>query len=295
MTCLIEKNIVDPSLREWVMPNFTTTTDADKAIASIIMMSALQKFFSYKFSLKCGIPSVTLLGDKADWELILTRIEKIPQLGQEPAQWYQLLKPVITRLVGTFDAPDTSVTKDFWQRIAHYSGGGSGPTYLSGWITVFAFWGERGISLFPTKSMGQDTLRPVLGHVRYHQIDTQDIPPAFGSLPVKFDDNGYEYDAIMVAGSVGFRVTSSGEPLTPMTGQRHCGPTEPNMELAVGLDTVQPESGWWILAKRKEGGRQGRGKRYQLSRDRVARISQLPSWRPSTKYPDKETESNMGL
>src|SRR5436190_18704185 len=35
MTYLIEKNIVDPSLREWMMPNFTTTTEIDRVVASV--------------------------------------------------------------------------------------------------------------------------------------------------------------------------------------------------------------------------------------------------------------------
>jgi hypothetical protein len=260
MTYLIEKNILDPSLREWVMPNFTTTTETDKVVASIIMMGALQKYFSYKFIIRCGLPSVTLLGDKADWESILTKIERIPQFGPEPGQWYGLLKPVVTRFVRTFDSPDAPETKDFWQKIAHYSGGGSGPTYLSGWITAFCFWDKVGRSLFPAEGIAPDDLvmrggttpHLVLDDAVYYRIDSTDIPPGFASVPVKVDDNGHEYDTIMVAGSVGIKVTSSGELLTPMRRWRYGGQTRLEEEPTVGLDTVQPESGWWIFEKKKE-------------------------------------------
>ena len=128
----IEENIIDPSLREWFMPAFTTTTKSDQATASIIMMSAMQKYFSYGCSLGCGLPSVTLLGRKEDWQKMLGRLERLRAFGEEPTRWYELLKPVLTKFVETFDNSESEKIKDFWQKIAHYSGGGSGPTYLSG-------------------------------------------------------------------------------------------------------------------------------------------------------------------
>jgi hypothetical protein len=83
-------------------------------------------------SITCGLPSVTLLGRKEDWEKMLYRLEKLKTFGDEPTQWYNLLKPVFKRFVETFDDPKGKATKDFWQTIAHYESGGSGPTYLSG-------------------------------------------------------------------------------------------------------------------------------------------------------------------
>lgn len=114
------------------MPAFTTTTKSDQATASIIMMSAMQKYFNYTCGICCGLPSVTLLGQKSDWEEILTRAERLKTFGEEPTMFYGLLKPVLTRFVQAFDDPNSEDIRDFWQKIAHYSGGGSGPTYLSG-------------------------------------------------------------------------------------------------------------------------------------------------------------------
>jgi hypothetical protein len=128
----IEENIVDPSLREWFMPAFSTTTKSDQATASIIMMSAMQKYFSYEGAIICGLPSVQLQGRKEDWEKMLGRLERLKSFGEEPTRWHELLKPVFKMFVKTFDAPESEEIKDFWQKIAHYSGGGSGPTYLSG-------------------------------------------------------------------------------------------------------------------------------------------------------------------
>ena len=129
---MIENNIKDPSLREWFLPAFSTTTKADQATASIIMMSTMQKYFSYGCRILCGLPSVTLCGRKKDWQEMLSRLERLQTFGEEPTMWYELLKPVLMKFVETFDAPESQEVKDFWQKIAHYSGGGSGPTYLSG-------------------------------------------------------------------------------------------------------------------------------------------------------------------
>lgn len=266
MTYKLEENIVDPSLREWIMPAFTTTTDTDRVVASVVMMGALQEYFSYRFHTLCGLPSVTLLGEKGDWEAILAKLERIPTFGEKPAQWYQLLRPVITRFISTFDAPESDETKDFWQKIAHYAGGGSGPSYLSGWITAFCFWGENGQLLFPAEGIKpEDTLmettfeqptpRLNLDGVLYHRIDTGDIPPGCVSVPVKVDDNGHEFDTMMVAGSCGMRVWSSGEmlvkrPVNRWHAQRNGAQEEVKVEMEeAGLDTVQPESGWWIFKK----------------------------------------------
>ena len=128
---MIAGNIKDASLREWILPQFSTTTKVDQAVASIMMMATLQKFFSYGCGVCCGLPSVTLLGEKEDWERLAGKAERLKTFGEEAGTWYGLLKPVLERFVKSFDEPEAEETKDFWQKIAHRSGGGSGPSYLS--------------------------------------------------------------------------------------------------------------------------------------------------------------------
>jgi hypothetical protein len=131
MTGLIDENIKDRTLREWILPQFTTTTNTDTAVASILMMATMKKYFTYSVCTSCGLPSVTLLGHRSDWERLVTMAERLPTFGAEPTTWYGLLKPVLARFVTSFDAPEAEETKDFWQKIVHYANGGSGPTYLS--------------------------------------------------------------------------------------------------------------------------------------------------------------------
>ena len=63
---LLEENVVDTGLREWIILDFSTTTRDDRVVAGVLMMGTLQKYFSYMFSIVCGIPSVTLLGTEED-------------------------------------------------------------------------------------------------------------------------------------------------------------------------------------------------------------------------------------
>jgi hypothetical protein len=105
MTAEIEKNVVDPSLREWIMPDFSTTTRNDTIACAIAAMATMKEYFSYTCCILCGIPRVTLEGKKKDWENILKRLEKLKQYGVKTIAWYHLLFPVISRFVKAFDDP----------------------------------------------------------------------------------------------------------------------------------------------------------------------------------------------
>lgn len=200
------------------------------------MMSTLQQYFTYKMFLRCGIPSVTLEGEKADWEKIMARINKLPTFGEEAGEWYKLLVPVISRFVTAFDDPESAENKNFWQKIAHISRGGSGPSYLSGWITAFCFWEKKGQNLH-RQAMKNSRHGLSLDGVQYHAVDMADVPPGWAAVPVKVNDNGYEYKARMIAGSVGIGTSSSGEPTA---------------DGSVGEDTLQPEVGWWMMKVKPE-------------------------------------------
>ncbi|KAI1787836.1 hypothetical protein LXA43DRAFT_1162762 [Ganoderma leucocontextum] len=56
-------DVVDSTLVEWILPDFTTSTPHDATICSVLLMSTLQAYFSYTMMCICGIPSVTLEGE----------------------------------------------------------------------------------------------------------------------------------------------------------------------------------------------------------------------------------------
>jgi hypothetical protein len=71
-------------MRNWILPAFTTTTKVDEAVAGIIFMGTLQKYYTYSWGTRCGLPSVTLQGEVEDWEEIRERAKKLATFGKEP-------------------------------------------------------------------------------------------------------------------------------------------------------------------------------------------------------------------
>ncbi|KAG1725700.1 uncharacterized protein EDB91DRAFT_1087012 [Suillus paluster] len=229
---------------DWIMPNFSTTTDVDRTVYAMTMMATMK---DYAFRLRCGTPRVTLLSEKRDWEAILERLERLKQYGIETIAWYHLLhSPRKPRLL-----------------VAHYEGGGSGPTYISGWITAFCVFSGRGVwqgtplnaecmqkdvALHPANpqspSVAQfaavyaacDARRPflVLHGTPYPRIDNGRVPCGYAHVDVKLDDNGKLFDTVIAVGSVGAQICSIDD--LSRNGMR---------------DSVRPVMGYWYFITEK--------------------------------------------
>jgi len=235
---LLKKNVKDPEICRWIMAEFSTTTDIDRAIYAIEMMATMKKYFSYKFGLLCGLPYVTLEGTQADWESLLVKLDTIEGFGDEPKTFAKMLRAVLKRFVQSFEvfssSPDSGNNEnkknevlDFWSKIASYQGGGSGPTYLSGWVTAFCPWDAEGKWIDKTCAPGtpippaqssdsggggfpsprvlraQGESLVLDGETMFPIMDTADIPAGFVEVDVKLDDNGDEMDTVMIAGHLG--------------------------------------------------------------------------------------------
>ncbi|KAI9566129.1 hypothetical protein HD554DRAFT_2174842 [Boletus coccyginus] len=267
MTKLMQEHIIDKSLREWILPNFSTTTATDNATSAIVMMGTMKKYFSYKVYSMCGIPRVTLEGEKRDWEDILHRLERLKEYGVQTTAWYHLLRPILSHFVSAYDDPTSLKNLDFWNKVAHFNRGGSGPRYLSGWITAFCVFDEQGrwqgntfnehaknvkdplhlsgsqfakTYLYPT-----DVPYLALDGFPYPRIDSSDVPCGYIHVDVKLNDNGQLFDSMFVAGLIGSGISSTTKTKISCNGTR---------------DTVRPILGWWYFTKRElSGPQQGDG------------------------------------
>ncbi|KAJ7059467.1 hypothetical protein C8F01DRAFT_1220193 [Mycena amicta] len=268
MANLIHENVVDPYLRDWAIPSFTTTTDTDRTAASVLLMATLSQYFDYVFEVVCGIPRITIEGTREDWMLILQRLEKLKEYGVETTAWYHLLRPVIAHFVAAFDPSERAKPehKEFWRRVAHqeatddYCGA---PEYMSGWLNAFTVFNQDGkwighalkndsiITPIPPSSLPADEfwlsyladphiasrkLNPdalFLDGTPFHKIDITEIPSAFASVDVSLIIVGQKpQPCAMVAGVVGMQV---------MDG-----------ESKGKKDTVRPVVGWWMYQKKPE-------------------------------------------
>ncbi|KAI9719224.1 MAG: hypothetical protein M1812_003554 [Candelaria pacifica] len=273
MGILLEENIIDPQLRNWLIPDFSTTTENDKVVSSIIMMATLKSYFKYRFVTLCGIPKVTLLGHKSDWQKLLEKIHKLKDYGPETCQWHELLVPVLSRFVHSFESPNSDATKHFWQRIAHRRDGGSGVPTLSGWITAFCFFNHKGQSMYDSRiieSIREKIARVAakssdveindakrdpwdakqlltLDDVVYHTVGTTDIPPAYGETDVRLVDNGVPFATVLVAGLVGVRVEYDQAEDDEMEDSGMKDVAMKDKKSDGKLNTVRPEAGWWLF------------------------------------------------
>lgn len=250
---ILGKNVNDPEMKDWVLPGFSTTTYSDKVVGSILFMGAMQKYFSFKMTVMCGLPSVTLLGSVEDWENILHRLDKLDILGDEPKQFATLLRPVLRHMIRSFTEPKSAEVIDFWNKIVHENSVGSGTDYLSGWLTAFCFWDEDGNAKRIPSRTWRKAHNGVLEDVVYPTVDVDAVPAGHASVPVSVDDNGDTYETTMVAGSVGIIATAS--PTAHelwqkiIRGERLDEPSTLSIRPG-GLpirDTVQPVSGWWMF------------------------------------------------
>ncbi|KAJ4420871.1 hypothetical protein N0V82_004050 [Gnomoniopsis sp. IMI 355080] len=282
MTELISKHVVDPDLRDWVMPSFSTTTDCDRTVGAVLFMGAMKAYFKFSFTLACGIPSVTLLGEVEDWQEIMRRIDKLELLGDEPTVFAKMLRPILSHIILSFEDPLDKTVVRFWNTIAHKCPRGSGPRWLSGWLTAFCFWDEEGNSKpFPVDRDPEGRMRRFhLGGVLYPLVDLEDVPLGIASVPVRVNDMGCMYEATMVAGSVGTVASSAALSSPPSSSTEEVGtarsaiqssnlldvssqgeeaPADSSDQIEPGtrieiLDTVQPLSGWWMFENTSDEG-----------------------------------------
>ena len=110
---------------------FTTTTEVDKSAYQITLLESYKKVFQYIGDSGCGIPSITITGEKKDWQLILSKLDMLDKLGL--SNWGNNLKPIITEFINVFDG---KVNKDFWKSI-YKDASEYNAFYLSGWIIKF--------------------------------------------------------------------------------------------------------------------------------------------------------------
>jgi len=251
----IQKRVKTEWLLDWILPNFSTTTENDIMTANILMMGLTKAYFKFVGKVICGLPSVTLLGEQKDWEKLVKKLERLPAFGKEPEEYKARLRPILTRFVKSFEEPDSKETRDFWNQIvvAGRSGGicGEPPVYLSGWITGFYYWNDNGgpfarVSVSGAARASRDKLLTLDG-IRYPALEITDVPIGYGTVPfvmIDYDDVA-EFPAYLAAGLLGKQIT----PGPPAGYKEALQRVKGDVSLAddKGVHgTLKPLSGWML-------------------------------------------------
>ncbi|XP_037039499.1 uncharacterized protein LOC119076694 [Bradysia coprophila] len=205
MTEKIDDNLVDKTVKNWILPNFSTTTTEDMISCGIVFMATTKKYFDYTCRFLCGIPYVTVEGTIADWKSILSRLEKLKEYKLD--KWYEMLKPILEEFIA---AKNNEPNIEFWNRICSHFGGGSGSSYISGWLTAFAVFDVEGNWMDHGNQRGKVGPWPV--------IDMDKIPTGIVAVDVKIEERSATYESVMFAGHTGFDVLEDNCTLKPQIG-----------------------------------------------------------------------------
>jgi hypothetical protein len=203
MSQQIAENIKDPKVREWIIPNFSTTTNTDRVVGAMVLMASMKIYFDYKFQLCCGLPSVTMLGTEADWVDVANRAKKLIDYDNKEGYmktWYKLLEPVLNNFVSSIRGKPNL---EWWNRCCTFLTGGSGPRYLSGWLNVFSVYDNNGKWVANRREI-QDTWSPKIIKSEWPIIESNDLANGTVDVNVTVDDNGTVYKTILTAGSSGY-------------------------------------------------------------------------------------------
>jgi hypothetical protein len=193
-------------LLDWVRPNVGTlarssllinATDEDM-IAKALMMASSTKATEDLPAFPCenGIPSITLLGTRADWTTISDKLDPLIRLkfGKEPGLYGAMLRPILSRFIETFDKPNDLGVRQFWSDIVTLTPKQKlcrTTDLVTGWINAFHYWDGAGSLVNnadpslnnpssaskPREQMQSDAL--VLDNITYPWRHRKDLPTSY--------------------------------------------------------------------------------------------------------------------
>ncbi|KAJ4024565.1 hypothetical protein NW752_003134 [Fusarium irregulare] len=237
-------------LKDWILPNFSTSTPQDDVTATILMMGLMKNFFDFEGMLVCGIPSVTLLGEREDWVKLQSKLGRLYEFGTDAGLFADALKPIMKRFVTSWDADGE--TREFWEQIVRAKkkwscGEGASEWDVSGWITAFQFFERDGKrrGFDPWDSEDEETKEEVkmgifpndwniiIDGQSYLPVSLSDLSTGYAKAPLKmkgYPQAGVDTDAYLLAGNIGVeRVEEDGwVEARPVSGWFLYGPVDTN-------------------------------------------------------------------
>ncbi|KAM9994837.1 hypothetical protein ACTFIY_001035 [Dictyostelium cf. discoideum] len=212
MSNQIQSNIKGPSIKDLIIPNFTTTTESDKVVFSIALMSTMKNYFNFVFQTYCGLSEVTLLGEINDWINLKERVEKLIQFDNKDGEikkWLVYLSPVIDKFIDSANGnPDTT----WWNQIVDYREQ-SGGDVLTGWLATFCVFDNDG------KYNDDEYIESYSGEEKVNypwpRVNADSIPNGFVSCPVLLKDIDQEYNSTIYSGHFGSKLLDNNSKLIP--------------------------------------------------------------------------------
>lgn len=124
-----------------LVAEYSTTSDNERISSIATLMHGIDSYFKYYIRhIICGIPHITLKGNKKDWELLLKKASILKEFGL--GNWYKWLEPILKEFVRTASGKPHL---NFWKNIVQIAreedfstGRGCAPDFhdVNGWCVA---------------------------------------------------------------------------------------------------------------------------------------------------------------
>eukprot|EP00117_Sycon_ciliatum_P044318 scpid76753/ scgid31994/ Uncharacterized protein L662 len=117
------REYIGAKTHDLLVPTFSTTTPVSAAAAEIVLLEAMQSYFSFHCFTGCSIPSFTILGTVDDWRSIRSRVLGFLQIDKDLEWWTTPLVFVLDHFIlAAEDKADLEFWKS-WYKFESWSGG----------------------------------------------------------------------------------------------------------------------------------------------------------------------------
>lgn len=204
-----------------VVQEFSTTTLIEKTAFEIAFMDSMSNYFEYMFISACGIPSISIKGEKEDYQKIINGLSSIAKYGFE--WWTNELIPIVQEIINAISG---DVDRNFWTSLYKQDDMSGGP-YISGWITKFFPYVKKVIYDRGENSQAQidnlcmeishTQLRPDLSYTtgliknphlengREGLLKLDNFPSGMTTVPFKWQYVDKQYDMSFASGFIGIK------------------------------------------------------------------------------------------
>ncbi len=179
-----------------LVTSFSTTGAVEKAANEVVLLDAMQNYFTYTVMTSCGIPEIRLEGTARDWAHLAERAENLGR-RYECDWWIRHVTPWLERIRASAAGADDP---DLWQSIYKWKSW-SGDECAGGWIVqFFPFvhpprllpFGQASEQLVRNRLLGADPSKVGL--------TTPEWPGALSVAPFRWQYLGRELDMQFLAG-----------------------------------------------------------------------------------------------
>lgn len=117
-----------------MLPQFTTSTFETDTALLVLFLDMVSNYYKIKYVTRCGIPSIRIEGNYADWLTVVGHAEQAQREFPDLRSYFSDLLPILGQLADLVEGREPD--PEFVSSIYKYNDR-SGTAIINGWITAF--------------------------------------------------------------------------------------------------------------------------------------------------------------